>query len=91
MASIIDGILSSTRALLADHGIIASAPDMDREAVQATVGRFARKIGCDLSNQAAAVSWALKYGRNTMDACRVGRERACTLLNRQNPPPPNAA
>lgn len=85
--NLIDGILSSTRALLADHGIIDSVPDMDRDAVSATVGRFARKIGCDLSNQAAAVSWALKYGRNTMDACRVGRERACTLRNRQNPPP----
>ena len=91
MSALIDGILSGTRALLADHGIIASVPDMDRPAVQATVAKFARKIGCDLSNQAAAVSWALKYGRNTMDACRVGRERACTLLNRQNQPPPSAA
>ena len=86
--NLIDGILSSTRALLADHGIIASVPDMDRDAVSATVGRFARKIGCDLSNQAAAVSWALKYGRNTMDACRQGRERAIVLRNRQ---PPDAA
>lgn len=86
--NLIDGILSSTRALLADHGIIASVPDMDRPAVQATVAKFARKIGCDMSNQAGAVSWGLRYGRNTMDACRQGRERAIVLRNRQ---PPDAA
>lgn len=89
--NILENIMTGTRALLADHGIIASAPDIDRDAVCAAVARFARRIGCDQSNQVAAVSWALKYGRNTMDACRVGRERACTLLNRQNQPPPSAA
>ena len=86
--NLIDNILSGTRALLADHGVIASVPDMDRKAVTATVGAFARRIGCDLSNQAGAVSWGLRYGRNTMDACRQGRERAIVLRNRQ---PPDAA
>lgn len=89
--NLIDNILSGTRALLADHGVIASVPGVDKLAVTKSVARFAFKIGCDSSNAYAAVSWALKYGRNTMDACRVGRERACTLLNRQNQPPPNAA
>ncbi len=86
--NLVESILTGTRALLADHGIIASAPELDRPAVEKAVAAFARRIGCDLSNQAAAVSWALKYGRNTMDACRIGRERACALRNRQ---PPSAA
>jgi hypothetical protein len=66
---------------------------VDSEAVSRNVTRYAIDIGCTPSNVAAAVSWALKNGRDTFSATRDGKDRARALLQRQKEPPepPKAA
>lgn len=56
---------------------------VDSKVVTRTVAHYAMQIGCDLSNAAAAQSWALRNGTHTLDAIRKGKQRARVLYARQ--------